>query len=113
MKKAMKKTLFAALALVLLVGVAIVLPLSSAYAVEVFSAETELRQYNPAKSYGGYFLYQTVGNVSALLDMEGNLVHQWVGTNGNPKLLEDGNLWTMGQIMDWDGNILWSFKTSM
>ena len=112
MKKAMKKTLFAALALVLLVGVAIVLPLSSAYAVEVFSAETELRQYNPAKSYGGYFLYQTVGNVSALLDMEGNLVHQWVGTNGNPKLLEDGNLWTMGQIMDWDGNILWSFKTA-
>jgi hypothetical protein len=52
----MKKTLFTALALFLLVGVAIVLPLSSAHALSTFVAETETKIYIPAKSYGGYFL---------------------------------------------------------
>ena len=55
MEKRMKKTIFAALAFAMMVGVAIVLPLSSAHAVETFAIETELRQYNPAKSFGGYF----------------------------------------------------------
>ena len=52
----MKKTLFAALAFVMIVGVAIVLPLSSAHAFETFLAETETRLYKPDKSYGGYFM---------------------------------------------------------
>jgi len=120
MKKTMKKSIVAALALVLLVGVAIVLPLSSAHAVETFAVETELRQYNPAKSYGGYFLYAIGDTMTALLDMEGNVVHQWTGSIAIPKLLEDGNLLSLElinnpggrnrcQLMDWDGNILWSF----
>jgi hypothetical protein len=104
----MRKTLFAALAFAMMVGVAIVLPLSTAHAVEVFSAETELRQYNPEKSYGGYFMTSTSG-VNYLMDMMGNVVHKWEGVGGTPQLMEDGNLWSAGQVMDWDGNILWSF----
>ena len=52
----MKRTLFAALAFVMMVGVAIVLPLSSAHAISTFVAETETKIYIPEKSYGGYFM---------------------------------------------------------
>ena len=41
----MKRTLFAALAFVMMVGVAIVLPLSSAHALSTFVAETETKIY--------------------------------------------------------------------
>ncbi len=106
----MKKTLFAALAFVMMVGVAIILPLSSAQAVEVFSAETETRIYNPEKSYGGYFIpSQSNGGTTYLIDMMGNVVHEWAGVGGTPQLMPNGNLSSRGQIMDWDGNILWSY----
>ena len=78
----MKKTLFNALALVLLVGAAVLFPLTAAHAIETFQMETELRIYNPAKSYGGYFMPSNydlsgffggtpTGNTSYLMDMEG------------------------------------------
>jgi hypothetical protein len=113
----MKKTLFAALALVLLVGVAIVLPLSTVHAVESFAIETELRQYDKTLSYGGYVLFDPSANptgysatpthVAYLMDMEGYIYHIWKNTSYTPRFLPDGTLWTQGQIQDWDGNILW------
>jgi len=107
----MKKTLFAALALVMLVGVAIVLPLSSAHAIETFAFETETRIYDPAKSFGGYFMpSQSGGGTTYLMDMMGNIVHKWDGVGGTPQLLANGNLGSRGQLMDWDGNILWAFN---
>ena len=119
MKITMKKSIVAALALVLLVGVAIVLPLTSAYAVESFAIETELRQYNPAKSYGGYFLPSGFGAMfgpaptTYLMDMQGYIVHSWKNANGwAPQLQEDGTLWSGGYITDWDDNIIWSFTTA-
>lgn len=108
----MKKRLFAVMAVVMLVGAAMFIPLTTAHAVEVFKAETELRQYNPDKSYGGYFMNSndsTKGQTVYLMDMTGNVVNQWDGVKGTPKLLENSHLWSCGQIQDWYGNILWSF----
>src|SRR5512138_1450823 len=100
----MRRTLFAALAFAFAVGAAILLPLSAAHAVEVFSAETETRIYDPAKSYGGYFMPSGFGAMMGgplptvyLMDMMGNVVHQWPGVNGwAPQLTEDGTLWSGG-----------------
>ena len=127
----MKKTLFTALAWVLLAGVAIVLPFTSAHAVETFKAETETRIYDPAKSYGGYFLPSqlTSGNTTYLMDMQGNVVHKWDDVGGVPRLLPNGNLSSHGkwqgvgaatqpygtvasnaQLRDWDNNILFAYN---
>ena len=75
----MKRTLFAALAFVMMVGVAIVLPLSSAHAVSTFVAETETKIYKPEKSYGGYFMptNNAAGATHYLMDMTGHVVHKW------------------------------------
>jgi hypothetical protein len=114
----MKKTMFMALAWVLLIGAAVIFPLSAAHAVESFAIETELRQYNPAKSYGGYFMPSGFGAMfgpaptTYLMDMQGYVVHKWAGVPGwAPDLQEDGTLWSGGYIQDWDGNIIWSFTT--
>jgi hypothetical protein len=110
----MKKTLFAALAMIMLVGVAIVLPLSTAHAgFETFLAETETRLYKPEKSYNGYF--QTVpgnnvgGGTVYLMDLWGNVYHSWVTKGGAPRLQADGTLWSIFYIQDWDGNVLWDY----
>jgi hypothetical protein len=112
----MKKKLFMFMAVVML---AIILPLTAAHAVEVFSAETELRQYNPAKSYGGYFMPSPWGAAFGpaptvyLMDMQGYIVHQWKGVPGwAPQIQEDGTLWSGGYIQDWDGNVIWSYTTA-
>jgi hypothetical protein len=75
----MKKA-FIALAL----GIFLVMTVGSVYAVEVFEAKTELRQYNPDKAYNGYTLFSPFwfGNPSGvwttyLIDMQGNLVKSW------------------------------------
>ncbi|MEI7672703.1 MAG: aryl-sulfate sulfotransferase [Deltaproteobacteria bacterium] len=122
----MKKTLFAALAFVMMVGVAIVLPLSTAHAVSSFVVETETKIYKPAKSFGGYFMptNNSAGATHWLMDMMGNVVHQWDGVTGvgnkqtpglpgiTPVIAEDGTLWSGGYIQDWDGNVLWDFVPS-
>lgn len=118
----MRKTLFAALALVLLVGVAIVLPLSSVHAVSTFVAETETKIYKPEKSYGGYFMptNNAAGATNYLMDMLGNVVHQWdavpavtgvsIARPGiKPEISPDGTLWSGGTIQAWDGTVLWDF----
>ncbi len=115
----MKKTLLAALAFVLLAGVAIVLPLSSAHALEVFSAETELRTYNSASAYKGYVLFNPSSSVTSysatptqtgyLVDMQGQVIKKWTGMSYNPILLENGDLWSQGQVMGWDGTVKWQY----
>jgi hypothetical protein len=115
----MKKRLFMVMAAVML---AIVLPLTSAYALSSFVAETETKIYKPAKSYGGYFMptNNASGNTHWLMDMMGYVVHQWdaysAGVKANlavpgikPEIAEDGTLWSGGLIQDWDGNVLWEF----
>jgi len=104
----MKKIILLTVAVAMLVA----LPLWSAHAVETFAIETELRQYDPDKSFGGYFLTSddsTRGQTVYLMDMTGNVVNLWDAVKGTPKLLEDGNLWSCGQVQSWDGNTLWSF----
>jgi len=105
------------------VAMFIALPLTSANAVEVFSAETELRQYNPEKSYGGYFMpSNSRRGTNYLLDMTGNVVHEWDNNTGptdddrrqgaTAQLLPNGNLGCMGRLTDWDSNYVWTFNPS-
>jgi hypothetical protein len=113
----MKRTLFAALAFAMLVGVAIVLPLSTAQALETFLLETETRLYRPDKSYNGYFMPQpgaSAGNAPGkathfLLDRWGQVVKQFDNVSMVPRIQPDGTIWSGGQIQDWDSNILWDF----
>ena len=118
----MKRTLFAALAFIMMVGVAIVLPLSSAHALSTFVAETETKIYIPEKSYGGYFMpvNNSAGGTHWIMDMTGHIVHQWDAVPAvpgvslarpgiKPELSPDGTLWSGGTIQDWDGNVLWDF----
>jgi hypothetical protein len=103
----MKKRLFTAMALVLL---AIVLPLTVAHAFESFLGETETRLYKPAKSYNGYFMPVThIGSTVYLMDMLGNVVHTWNAKGGVSQISPDGTLWSLGNIQDWDSNVLWDF----
>ena len=111
----MRKTLFAALAFVMMVGAAIVLPLSTAQAVETFLLETETRLYRPDKTYPGYFMVQPSANNNAtasyyLLDPLGNLVHQINNAYGQPRYQPDGTIWSGGRIQDWDSNVLWNYN---
>jgi hypothetical protein len=109
----MKKTLFAALAFAMLVGVAIVLPLSSAHAVESFLMETETRLYKPDKSYNGYFMpvpYQA--GTHYLMDLWGNVVHTFETDSMVPQISPDGTVWGIAKIQDWDSNLLWDFVPS-
>jgi hypothetical protein len=106
----MKKKLLIAVASVFLMGVAVLLPLTAAYALEVFSAETETRLYKPDKSFGGYFMpMDHVGSTHYLMDMMGNVVHSINAKGGVPIFAPDGKLWSIGYIQDWDGNVLWEF----
>jgi len=106
----MKKRLFTAMALVML---AIFLPLTVAHAFETFTAETETRLYKPEKSYNGYVQTcpgnNTGGGTVYLIDLWGNVYHSWVTKGGTPRLQEDGTLWSIFYIQDWDGNVIWDF----
>jgi hypothetical protein len=106
----MKKAIFTALALAMLVGVAVVLPLSSAHALSTHLARTETRLYKPDKSYNGYFMPANTGGFTAyLMDLWGNVVHSWDVKGGASILHPDGTVWSIGVIQDWDGNVLWDF----
>ena len=92
---------------------------------------------DPYKVYDGYTLFTTMGSDSThLINNEGNIVHQWLGTNAamafsklitegfrkgqlirhlnnnsasndNPKL-NFGGVRGYIEILDWDSNIIWS-----
>ncbi len=55
-----------------------------------------------------------------LIDMNGNVVHVWKNAPGDRfRLLPDGNLLTLDQTgkrvveYDWDGNVVWEYKTNL
>ncbi len=123
----MKKT-FSAFALCAALGIAAGVPAPS-QAVEVFSTPTGVLAYDKTRTFEGYTLISPmIGPVSYLIDMEGNIVHQWK-TAGRPglyaELLPNGNLLRglrydnkvpFGgmtgclQEIDWDGNVVWEYK---
>lgn len=109
-------------ALLLVVGLFLVWPLTAAHALSTFLAETETRLYKPEKSYNGYFMPTNngAGATHFLMDLWGNVVHKWdaypAGVKANlavpgikPEIHPDGTLWSGGLIQDWDGNVLWEF----
>jgi len=114
------------------VGIFLVMTVGSAYAMERFTAQTGLIQYDPAKAYPGYVLFNPLQCYNEyLIDMEGNLIHTWQtpyfpGLYGY--LREDGNMVRGAQDpsaaaadtynvlsgprcgrtqeIDWDGNVI-------
>ena len=120
------------------VAIFIALPLGSVFAVEVFTAPTEVLQYNPDKAYNGYTIFTP--NMQSgppfytyMIDMKGNVVHTWESQYAAglyAYLMEDGNLMHGCQVpaataadtygvlsgprcggveeLDWNGNVVWS-----
>jgi hypothetical protein len=87
-------------------------------AYESLQGPTELLYWNREKAFNGYTLFAAHGK-SYLIDMEGQLVHQWrLGTN--PRFLDNGNLLDATkdnpssfkgfQEIDWDGNVIWEYE---
>ena len=61
---------------VLLIGIVVVMPLSSANASEVFLSRSEMIQWDPDRAFNGYQLF-TVASKVWLVDMEGYLINSW------------------------------------
>lgn len=51
-----------------------------------------------------------MGSTHYLMDMWGNVVHVIQAKGGIPRYTPDGKLWSIGNIQDWDGNVLWEFS---
>ena len=81
------------LMLVLLVGIVVALPLSSANASEIIFSPSEMIQWDPDKAYNGYNAVIKSG-VGYLLDMEGYIVNTWqpvdTGLGGYLFAMENG-----------------------
>jgi len=119
---------------VFLVGIAVVLPLSSAFATESFIQPTEMLQWDPDKAYNGYTAFTMGSGDRYLIDMEGRVVKSVppIGNNlgsGYWHILENGNIRSCinaGGVtprdgygggpgagieeLDWNGNLLWRWR---
>lgn len=111
------------LALGLMVGFS-----ATSYAVESFQTPTGVLRWDKEKAFDGYTLVSpNTGTSSYLLDMEGNIVHEWK-TKFRPglyaELLPNGNILrgfrdkspvpfggagTGIQEIDWNGNVVWEY----
>ena len=116
-------------------GIALLVMVSTAFiaapAYESMVGPTGVLKYDAEKSYGGYTLFSPMINCTTtyLIDMEGNIIHQWdteFGPGAYAMLLPNGNLLRGGtlenppanfggaggiiQEIDWDGNIVWEYK---
>ena len=97
------------LMMITLVVAAMLLPVSSVFAVEMLIGPTGVIQYDEENSLNGYVLFSVAGNTkSILIDMEGYVVHEWL-TNSGPglhdRLLPNGNLLRgFTPTVDYDGN---------
>jgi len=87
-----------------------------------FYEPTELRYWDKKKAYNGYTLFAArfpPSGASYLIDMEGNIAHQWP-TGSRPVLLKSGNFidvisnidlsYNGFQELDWEGNRLWEYR---
>ena len=103
---------------------------SASQAYEAICGPLGVLHYQPEKSYGGYVLYTNHlgGTKTYLIDMEGNVVHEWDHKGRQAfmaELLPNGNLMRLEQgpdtpvtfggwhgslrEYDWDGNIVWQY----
>ncbi|MFC2007847.1 aryl-sulfate sulfotransferase [Chloroflexota bacterium] len=86
-----------------------------------FHEPTELRYWDKMKAYNGYTLFAArfpPSGATYLIDMEGNIVNQWLA-GSHPVLLESGNFMDVilnddmtyngFQELDWDGNRVWEY----
>ena len=125
----MSSLVFSALAAAAFFGTALLSAPRKAKAVESMSTPTGVLMYDKEKAQDGYTLISPMQSTSSyLLDMEGNIVHEWK-TSGRPglyaELLPDGHLlrgiryenkvpfggMSGGlQEIDWNGNIVWEHK---
>jgi len=121
----MKKTTWFIAVLVIVAGFA-----TSAYAYQALVGPTGVVYYDKGKAYDGYTLFAPNSCKNTyLIDMEGNLVHKWRSKfypGLYAELLPNGNLLrgarppykycgidgVCGRVeeIDWDGNVVWSFK---
>ena len=71
--------------------------------------------YNPEKCYNGYTLFNYITQAKVrLIDMNGNVVHEWKIQTPRAKLLKNGNLLVIerGKIREysWDGEVVWEYE---
>jgi len=97
--------------MITLMMAAMLLPVSSVFAVEMLIGPTGVIQYDEAKSLNGYVLFSAAGNKkSYLIDMEGYVLHEWVTDSGpglHDRLLPNGNLLRgFTPTVDYDGNAI-------
>ena len=92
----------------------------SSRAQQCFMVPTETRYWDESRAYNGYTLFGS-GGKTYLIDMEGQVVHNWnIGTN--PRFTEGGTLLDAAggdpsnsnewKELDWNGNIVWNYKES-
>ncbi len=68
----------------------VLLSFTLAHGYEVLQGPTEMLLWDKKNAYNGYTLF-AAGNMSFLIDMEGNVINTWpIGKN--PRLLDNGNL---------------------
>ena len=90
-----------------------------------FVHPTGVTIYDPEKAWSGYTLMPIAGVGAVLVDMNGNVVRNWVDLQGFPNKLLPGG-YVMGSLgvrdtdfgyqdqtdlvqVDWDGNVVWKF----
>ena len=92
---------------IILRGITLLLLISTAFiaapAYESLVGPTGVLKYDADKSYGGYTLFSPMINCKTtyLIDMEGNIVHQWdteYGPGAYAMLLPNGNLLRAGTL---------------
>ena len=125
----MNRLIASALIALSMVGAGSMTAPRQADAVETMSTPTGVLRYDKDRAQNGYTLISPMLATSTyLLDMEGNIVHEWK-TAGRPglyaELLPNGNLLRglryenkvpFGgmsgclQEIDWDGNVVWEHK---
>ena len=116
----MKKVVF-----VLVICSSTVLPETFLASPTVFPTGTTI--YKPEKAWNGYTIFPAKGIGPVLIDMNGNVVKQWLHPSyaSMPKILPGGHVMRpiggSGRIkdhptandlvqLDWDGNVVWKFE---
>lgn len=71
--------------------------------------------YDPEKCYNGYTLFNYMRQARVrLIDMNGNVVHEWKIRTPRAKLLKNGNLLVIerGRVREysWGGSIVWEYE---
>jgi hypothetical protein len=109
----MRKTVIAAALAGCMTAVA-----GGALAYETLQGPTELRYWDQSGAYNGLTLFAASGT-TYLIDMTGSVVHKWTKVGTSPHLQSDGSILDATkddpsgfggfQIVDWDGNVTWSY----